>query len=300
LSQSERTLVSLPALAAAQARFAGTRTIFAASPIAAPLLTANQIADVVLSADDVRLLHLLSGNIEALTTALGPVLSAVLWGGETLKVATAALRERGVEVIHSPSRPPEGSELHIADYLVRTIDEEAPGARLLECLHAPSADESWLDEHFGDMVSRPTFTLHPGSGSTRKNWSPDSFASVANMARKHMGVQCAFVSGPADAGILEQILPALDEPPAVIARDWTLGQVAALLYRSSMYLGNDSGISHLAGALGVPGIALFGPTRPEVWAPRGGSVRAVGRPSLREHQPEDVFEALRAVALSSA
>jgi len=170
----------------------------------------------------------------------------------------------------------------------------------LDLLHPPSADESWLDKHFGNIVSRPTFTLHPGSGSSRKNWSPESFASVANLARKRMGVQCAFVSGPADAGILEHILPALDEPPAVIARDWSLGQVAALLHRSSMYLGNDSGISHLAAALGVPGIALFGPTRPEVWAPRGDWIRAVGRPSMRQHQPEVVFEALRAVALRSA
>ncbi len=268
--------------------------------MAAPLLSENQIADVVLSADDLRLLHLLSGNVEALTTALGPVDIAVLWGGEALKVAAAALRERGIEVIHTPSRPPEASDLHISDYLVRTIDEDAPGAGTSDRLRPPSADESWLAEHFGNIVSRPTFTMHPGSGSSRKNWSPGSFASLANLARKRMGVQCAIVSGPADAGILEEILPALDEPPAVIARDWSLGQVAALLHHSSMYLGNDSGISHLAGALGVPGIALFGPTRPEVWAPRGDWIRAVGRPSVREHQPEDVFEALRAVALSSA
>jgi heptosyltransferase-3 len=246
------------------------------------------------------LLHLLSGNVEALTTALGPVHSAVLWGGGALKVAASALRERGIEVVHAPSRPPEASDVHISDYLVRTIDEDSPGAVTSDRLHPPSADESWLREHFGNIVSRPTFTVHPGSGSSRKNWSPGSFASVSNLARKRMGVQCAFVSGPADAGILEQILPGLDEPPAVIARDWSLGQVATLLHRSSLYLGNDSGISHLAGALGVPGIALFGPTRPEVWAPRGGSVRAVGRPSVREHRPEDVFDALRAVALSSA
>jgi len=64
---------------------------------------------------------------------------------------------------------------------------------------------------------------------------------------------------------------------AVVARSLTLAQAAALLARSDLYLGNDSGISHLAAAVGVPTVALFGPTDARQWAPRGEVVRILRR-----------------------
>jgi ADP-heptose:LPS heptosyltransferase len=55
-------------------------------------------------------------------------------------------------------------------------------------------------------------------------------------------------------------------------RNLTLAQVAALLRRSALYLGNDSGITHLAAAIGAPTVALFGPSDPQKWRPRGKRV----------------------------
>jgi len=59
----------------------------------------------------------------------------------------------------------------------------------------------------------------------------------------------------------------------ISARNLNLAQVAALLCRADLYLGNDSGITHLAAAVGAPTVALFGPSDPRRWAPRGPTVR---------------------------
>jgi ADP-heptose:LPS heptosyltransferase len=55
----------------------------------------------------------------------------------------------------------------------------------------------------------------------------------------------------------------------------SLVETAALLERCTLFVGNDSGLSHLAAALGIPTVAVFGPTDPSVWAPRGRRVEAV-------------------------
>lgn len=66
--------------------------------------------------------------------------------------------------------------------------------------------------------------------------------------------------------------------------NWQLGKLAALMSEVDLYLGNDSGITHLAAACGTPTIALFGPTDPQVWGPQGPQV------SIIRWQPEDSFD----------
>jgi ADP-heptose:LPS heptosyltransferase len=72
--------------------------------------------------------------------------------------------------------------------------------------------------------------------------------------------------------------PPRRQPRVVHASDLSLAQVAALLRCAALYLGNDSGISHLAGAVGTRGVVLFGPTDPRMWAPRGGRLRVLHAP----------------------
>jgi ADP-heptose:LPS heptosyltransferase len=67
----------------------------------------------------------------------------------------------------------------------------------------------------------------------------------------------------------------LENMPIISIENCPLGKLAALLSHASLYLGNDSGITHLAGACGVPTIALFGPTDPLIWGPRGAKVKVI-------------------------
>jgi ADP-heptose:LPS heptosyltransferase len=101
--------------------------------------------------------------------------------------------------------------------------------------------------------------IHPFSGSPRKNWPLDRFRALAS--RLPMPVR--WCSGEDDPPL----------PEAVRIPD--LGELACFLAGAVLYIGNDSGITHLAAAVGTPTLAIFGPTDPQVWAPRGDHVRVV-------------------------
>jgi heptosyltransferase III len=272
-------LVALPALRVAQERFRATRTIFATAASVVPLLTENQVADLVISADDARLAPLLAGDVEKLTTAFGHIYAAVLWGGQTLSAAAAALRLHEVEVVHAPSRPADDGSLHVTRHLISTIKRGALAPKDAGSLSPPVRERDWLVEQYGSIVNRPFVAIHPGSGSRRKNWPPESFARVGQLLRERDALGLAIITGPADNGLAVEVLSALPEDPEIIAQNWPLGRVAALLSRADIYVGNDSGISHLAGCLGVPGAVLFGPTNPKVWTPNGGTLKALDQPT---------------------
>jgi Glycosyltransferase family 9 (heptosyltransferase) len=129
-------------------------------------------------------------------------------------------------------------------------------------------DASWLAgfESRHGIANRRLLAVHPGSGSPKKNWQ--GMGEVIDDWSTREGDAIIGLHGPAEDGIL---IPS----GAFIARGLSLPQVATLLRRSSLYLGNDSGISHLAGALKVPGVVVFGPTDPRVWAPRSAALRIV-------------------------
>jgi heptosyltransferase III len=111
--------------------------------------------------------------------------------------------------------------------------------------------------------------IHPGSGSPRKNWPAERFAQVAQRAARGRWLLSL---GPADEREAAALAGAAG---AVLTRDLPPRALGALLSHAGIYVGNDSGVTHLAAACGVPTVALFGPTSPQTWAPRGIDVALV-------------------------
>ena len=70
-----------------------------------------------------------------------------------------------------------------------------------------------------------------------------------------------------------------------------LYELACWLATARVYIGNDSGITHLAAAVGAPVVALFGLTNPNIWAPRGPNVRVIAKPALDQIEPDEVLAA---------
>jgi ADP-heptose:LPS heptosyltransferase len=112
--------------------------------------------------------------------------------------------------------------------------------------------------------------IHPGSGSEEKNWPAGRFAALARALSPDR--PWLLVAGPADREGFDALS---QEPGAVCARELPPRILGALLARAGLFVGNDSGVTHLAAAGGAPTLALFGPTDPLQWAPVGARAAAL-------------------------
>ncbi len=120
--------------------------------------------------------------------------------------------------------------------------------------------------------SAPVAIIHPGSGSARKNWPLDRFQKIGAWLSAQ-GFRVLYLVGPADDNMAKRL--EADVPESALVRDLPLRALANVLSAARLFIGNDSGTSHLAAALGTPTIAIFGPTRVIRWGPIGGIVACV-------------------------
>ena len=117
---------------------------------------------------------------------------------------------------------------------------------------------------------RPLLVIHPGSGGLAKRWSRSGFREIARSWRARTGAVVVLI-GPAE----EDEAGSWHEEGFPVAAGLELIAVASLLARCDAYLGNDSGVSHLAAAVGARGVAVFGPTDPECWRPLSSRIAAI-------------------------
>ncbi len=119
--------------------------------------------------------------------------------------------------------------------------------------------------------------MHPFASNPAKQWPLENFRGLASLLS-----DVRFCAGSEDV---------LDD--AVRISD--LAELGCWLSRAKLFIGNDSGITHLAAAVGTPVIALFGPTDPAVWAPLGKHVAVTARMPLSAISPEEILGIARGV-----
>ena len=173
-----------------------------------------------------------------------------------------------------PFRPVEVTG-HQADYYLSCVGGgkavSVPGSIALREDAIRWRERFWA-EH--GLDGRPVLALAPGSGAREKNWPAESFLAVVEWWRRAAHGEALLLTGPVErerGGLGRLCARCID------AGQLSLAQIAAVLARSLVYLGNDSGVSHLAGALGVRTVVFFGPSNPLQWAPRGGKVVVLRR-----------------------
>ena len=141
--------------------------------------------------------------------------------------------------------------------------------------------------------------IHPGSGSETKNWPASSWAELGRrLTAAFPEVALLVIEGEADAAPAQAVVEAWKNLPHLRARLLPLPILAALLRESTLFLGHDSGITHLAAAArrDLPVIALFGPTDPAVWAPPRPGVRVLrGEPTVGNITVDEVLQAARRI-----
>ena len=156
----------------------------------------------------------------------------------------------------------------------------------------PSEEDRAFAASFLASAHSAPVAVHAGSGSTTKNWPIEHWQSILTALS---GRDVLLVGGEAD----ERQLAALAAHDAHTAVNLPLPHLAAVLERCELFIGHDSGISHIAAAVGTPCVLLFGPTNPDVWAPMNADVQVI-RPATANLNDTSVEQVLAAIGSVSA
>jgi heptosyltransferase III len=182
--------------------------------------------------------------------------SIVSWYGSNREEFRERMRELGLPFQFLAALPDPEAKIHAADFFLKQAGGNGFAVPKIGC----------------ESVTRDDFAvIHPFSGSARKNWPLQRFREVASP----LSMPVRWCAGPGET--LQDAV-----------RFENMYELACWLASARVYIGNDSGITHLAAAVGTPVVAIFGATDPSVWAPRGERVRVVSGIAV-----DEVLEAAR-------
>jgi len=186
--------------------------------------------------------------------------SIVSWYGANRAEFREQVRALGLPFQFLDALPERSSKLHAADFFLSQVGGQGLATPRIECGPVEQADFA---------------VINPFSGSARKNWPLERYRKVAS----RLAIPVRWSAGPQEA-------------LRGAVRFENLYDLACWLASARVYIGNDSGITHLAAAVGTPVVAIFGPTDPAMWAPRGEWVSVVSG-KLEEISVNEVMEAAR-------
>lgn len=209
-------------------------------------------------------------------------LISCLGGGNRRAETRLAAMCQTDDAVFLPVRPPHDYPRHLLDLWTDLLGVPAippdPCPWKLDPKALAGARQSLAG--IAPKVLRPSLVIHPGAGSPAKCWPLEKFLQLAKAFSSRSGFGSrsggvVFVLGPVErerwpAGTVGEIARryAVLDCPSLI-------DLAVVVQAATVVVGNDSGVTHLAAAMGTPTVALFGPTRPEHFAPRGHIVHIV-------------------------
>jgi ADP-heptose:LPS heptosyltransferase len=207
------------------------------------------------------------------------------------------LRRAGVRNILTGSpRPPSHVRRHATFHL---FDALAPLGIVSPCPPPYLPRIVNVNHPYRELIEseRPFVLIHPGSGGRIKRWPLARYGALCERVAE-LGHRPALSFGPADEDIRAEVAGYVRKGNTCMVEHVSLPELAELAACAGVMIGNDSGITHLSAAIGTPTIALFGPTDPAVWGPRGkttcilwgserieGDVALMGREDPAEARP---------------
>jgi heptosyltransferase-2 len=222
------------------------------------------------------------------------------------------LRRCGVENLLCGPAKIVKTAVHAARQLALPIEQLGIGVGDLTEKVFPSIDDRHFGQEFLQALQQPILAIHPGSGSTEKNWPLENWIALFSksgglpLTQEKCGqlgksFSLVVISGEADKTETRVLEREWKNRAIRFAKNLPLPHLAAVLERS-IFIGHDSGISHLAAASGATCVLLFGPTDPDVWAPRNRNVQILRAQSgkLRDLEIEPVKIAVEAAVSAAA
>jgi ADP-heptose:LPS heptosyltransferase len=266
-------IISLPVLKALKSGGRAAHIHLISRTDIADMLIENRLADEVSSIERGLFADFFVGGPLSPRAAefLEKFRNAFIFMKKTDEVFATNLGKHIQECFFISTAPPDGRVIHIsASQMYQltqlgTYDEEMPFLKT----------RPYLSEIHG---KRAVITVHPGSGGKKKCWPLEKFLELMHLLDKGKRFYFYFVLGPAEGHELHEKANRFISANSIdgeIIGGRPVSYIATLLKASSLHIGNDSGITHLASALGTPTIAVFGPTDPKVWGPVGRHVKIV-------------------------
>lgn len=166
------------------------------------------------------------------------------------------------QFIVGPHRPNEKQRIHATEVFLKPLERLA----IFEADYLPRLlfdDQPQVEQRLA---------LHPGSGSETKNWPEAGWAELLQHLVNKTNLDLLLVGGEAEGERLQRLAAALPPARTRVAQSLPLTELARQLQTCLAFVGHDSGISHLAAALGLPGLILWGNSVQEIWRPQGDNI----------------------------
>lgn len=255
-------ILTLPVLAALRAHFPGNRVEVLAYPQVAGLAVESGLADDARAIDSRPLAGFFGRGGD-----LDPELASYFAGfhlvisylyDPDLIFRTNLARVSKAGFIQGPHRPDETLPDHASRQLLRPLEQLAVfDADVVPRLHRHSASPAGCRR----------LAIHPGSGSDRKNWPEAMWRELLGKLAGLEGLRFLLIGGEVEGERLSRLAAAIPPDRVEVSRSRPLTEVAVRLESCIGFLGHDSGITHLAAALGLPGVILWGPSSIATWRP---------------------------------
>ena len=276
-------ILSLPAVEALHMTFPRARLTFLANPGTVEIIRGRPYLATVLDCRSSRWAPLYGegGRVAFASFGISPPVGGIFVFG---RPSSRILVDNLAAVLNAPAHridpfPEPGSGLSVTEYQCRQLT--ALGVTALPpppAVIAPAPEDGTeaaaIVQHLVEPEERLVL-IHPGSGGREKIWAPAGWIALISRLLAQPRLRLGLIQGPADDDILRRLHESLELSRVLPFRNLRLGLLAGIMAHGASYVGNDSGITHLAAACGVPTIALFGPTDPLLWAPRGPAVRVI-------------------------
>lgn len=284
------SLLVFPILSALRAKYTNAHITFLGHPAVLPLAKAWGVADEALNPAHLNWSELVSpkgirsANLRELLQG-GDIV--ICWLDDSDGWVSGGLRGIGVEqFIIAPESEPLNNTKHIVEVLAEPLGLPPIGTGFV----APA--NGWNN---GFCSYNPPVAIHPGCSEENRRWPATSFATVINELMRR-GYPVLLLAGPSEVDVLKEVRKHLAPVPKPgllsVLQNAPLLELAKSLQHSKSFLGNDSGISHLAGMLGIPTLVLFGPSNPATKHANGPFVETLQAMPMKRLPIENVLKSM--------
>ena len=172
------------------------------------------------------------------------------------------------QFVPGPHRPNDAGKIHATEVLLKPLERLA----IFAADSVPRLQIGPDRQRVSGTSASLQVAVHPGSGSERKNWPEANWSEALRELLSIAKLSCLVVGGEAEENRLERLRRELASDRIELARNLPLVELAKRLGSCEAFIGHDSGITHLAAAVGLPVIALWGETAEAVWQPKGSKI----------------------------